>query len=54
MASIVPPFTLETATKKTKAAQDLWNTRDAEKVAGAYTVCVLNHFLWRWLRDFAA
>ena len=34
----VPPFTAETALKKVKAAQDLWNTKDPEKVILAYTV----------------
>lgn len=29
MASLKPPFTLETAIKKVKAAQDLWNTQFA-------------------------
>lgn len=38
MAGIVPPFTRETAIKKVKAGQDLWNTRNPEKVALAYTV----------------
>ena len=33
----VPPFTLETATKKVKAAEDAWNTCDPHKVAQAYT-----------------
>ena len=33
----VPPFNLETATKKVKAAQDAWNTCDPATVAGAYT-----------------
>ena len=33
----VPPFTLETATAKVRAAEDAWNTRDPERVAGAYT-----------------
>src|SRR5262252_7798437 len=33
----VPPFTLETATAKVRAAEDAWNTRDAERVAGAYS-----------------
>ena len=33
----VPPFNEETATKKVKAAEDAWNTRDPEKVALAYT-----------------
>jgi hypothetical protein len=36
-SSIRPPFTLETATAKVKAAQDAWNTRDPERVALAYT-----------------
>eukprot|EP00899_Mesostigma_viride_P028147 jgi/Mesvir1/8517/Mv09812-RA.1 len=34
----LPPFTLETATKKVQAAEDAWNTRDPERVALAYTV----------------
>jgi nuclear transport factor 2 (NTF2) superfamily protein len=33
-----PPFTFETATKKARMAEDAWNTRDPERVAGAYTV----------------
>ena len=33
----VPPFTRETATKKVRTAEDGWNTRDAERVALAYT-----------------
>ncbi|PPQ80473.1 hypothetical protein CVT25_001786 [Psilocybe cyanescens] len=32
-----PPFTYETATVKVKAAQDLWNTRDPQKVKNGYT-----------------
>lgn len=42
----VPPFTAETALKKVKAAQDLWNTKDPEKVALAYTVRPLSLFLY--------
>ena len=34
----LPPFTLETALRKVQAAEDAWNTRDPERVAGAYTV----------------
>jgi uncharacterized protein len=34
----VPPFNAETARQKVQAAEDAWNTRDPEKVAGAYTV----------------
>ncbi len=33
----LPPFTRETALKKTRAAEDGWNSRNPEKVAGAYT-----------------
>ena len=34
----LPPFTEETATQKVRLAEDAWNTRDAQKVALAYTV----------------
>ena len=34
----LPPFTTETAAQKVQAAEDAWNTRDPERVAGAYTV----------------
>ena len=35
---IVPPFTdPEVAARKVQIAEDLWNTRDPEKVAAAYT-----------------
>ncbi|MFD9662407.1 DUF1348 family protein [Rhodococcus sp. NPDC059968] len=33
----VPPFTLDTAIAKVRAAEDGWNSRDPEKVAQAYT-----------------
>ena len=33
----VPPFNEETARQKVQAAEDAWNTRDPERVAGAYT-----------------
>jgi nuclear transport factor 2 (NTF2) superfamily protein len=33
----LPPFTLQTATEKVQAAEDAWNTRDPERVAGAYS-----------------
>ena len=35
---LLPPFTLETAIQKVQAAEDLWNTRDPERVSLAYTV----------------
>jgi nuclear transport factor 2 (NTF2) superfamily protein len=33
-----PPFDETTAAQKVQAAEDAWNTRDPERVAGAYTV----------------
>src|SRR5690242_1808629 len=33
----LPPFTAETAAQKVQAAEDAWNSRDPERVAGAYT-----------------
>jgi nuclear transport factor 2 (NTF2) superfamily protein len=33
----LPPFTLETAVQKVRMAEDAWNSRDPERVAGAYT-----------------
>jgi uncharacterized protein len=33
----LPPFDRESATTKVRLAEDAWNTRDPEKVAGAYT-----------------
>lgn len=35
--SLVPPFTLQTATAKVRAAEDAWNSRDPERVALAYS-----------------
>lgn len=34
----LPPFTRETACEKVRLAEDGWNTRDAAKVATAYTL----------------
>ncbi|WP_040496654.1 nuclear transport factor 2 family protein [Fulvivirga imtechensis] len=34
----VPPFTIETARQKVQAAEDAWNTKDAERVSLAYTI----------------
>jgi nuclear transport factor 2 (NTF2) superfamily protein len=34
----LPPFTHDTAAKKVQAAEDAWNSRDAERVAQAYTI----------------
>jgi uncharacterized protein len=33
----LPPFTEETARQKVQAAEDAWNTRDPERVAGAHS-----------------
>src|SRR5205085_2865872 len=33
----LPPFTAETAAQKARMAEDAWNTRDAKRVALAYT-----------------
>ena len=33
----LPPFTRETAAEKARKAEDAWNSRDPERVAGAYT-----------------
>jgi uncharacterized protein len=33
----VPPFDLETAKQKVRAAENAWNTREPERVAQAYT-----------------
>jgi len=43
-----PPFTLETALAKVKLAQDIWNSRDPERVALAYT----EDSSWRNRDDF--
>jgi hypothetical protein len=34
----LPPFTEETARQKVQAAEDVWNSRDPERVSLAYTV----------------
>jgi nuclear transport factor 2 (NTF2) superfamily protein len=44
----LPPFTLETAKAKVRAAEDAWNTRDPERVALAYT----EDFEWRNRAEF--
>ncbi|NCX95568.1 MAG: nuclear transport factor 2 family protein [Chitinophagia bacterium] len=44
----IPPFTHETAAQKVKLAQDAWNTKDPERVAGAYTIDTV----WRNRSEF--
>ncbi len=34
---IIPPFTLESATRKVRLAEDAWNSRDPSRVALAYS-----------------
>jgi len=35
---LMPPFTLETAIAKVRAAEDAWNSRDPQRVSQAYTL----------------
>jgi len=44
----VPPFTRETATQKVRGAEDAWNSRDPDRVAGVYT----EDTLWRNRAEF--
>src|SRR6266550_3151545 len=44
----LPPFSEETARQKVQAAEDAWNTRDPERVAGAYT----EDSVWRNRHEF--
>jgi nuclear transport factor 2 (NTF2) superfamily protein len=46
----LPPFTLETATQKVRAAEDGWNSRDPQRVSGAYTA----DSRWRNRAEFVA
>ena len=44
----LPPFTLETAKQKVRAAEDGWNTRDPQRVSLAYTA----DSVWRNRAEF--
>jgi nuclear transport factor 2 (NTF2) superfamily protein len=44
----LPPFTEETARLKVQAAEDAWNTREPERVAGAYSA----DSVWRNRHEF--
>jgi nuclear transport factor 2 (NTF2) superfamily protein len=44
----LPPFTAETAAQKARMAEDAWNSRDAGRVAAAYT----EDSLWRNRAEF--
>jgi uncharacterized protein len=45
---LVPPFSLETAILKVQRAEDLWNSKDPEKIAMAYT----EYSKWRNRNEF--
>ncbi|WP_421914746.1 DUF1348 family protein [Mesorhizobium sp.] len=44
----LPPFTLETAARKARMAEDAWNSRDPERVSLAYT----EDSVWRNRAEF--
>ena len=46
--SPVPPFTRETAIQKVRGAEDAWNSRDPDRVAGVYT----EDTVWRNRAEF--
>jgi nuclear transport factor 2 (NTF2) superfamily protein len=46
----LPPFTEETARQKIRIAEDAWNSRDPDRVAGVYT----EDTLWRNRAEFPA
>ena len=46
----LPPFTAETAARKVRAAEDAWNSRDPQKVSGAYSP----DSVWRNRSEFFA
>jgi nuclear transport factor 2 (NTF2) superfamily protein len=46
--TITPPFDLDSARKKVQLAEDLWNTRNPEKVSLAYT----DDSVWRNRAEF--
>jgi uncharacterized protein len=44
----IPPFTVETATQKARLAEDVWNSRDPERVALGYS----EDSIWRNRGEF--
>ncbi|PKY09573.1 hypothetical protein B1757_14595 [Acidithiobacillus marinus] len=46
--ALAPPFTEESAVKKVRMAEDLWNTRDPDQVVNAYTLDTV----WRNRAEF--
>src|ERR1700726_3742014 len=49
-ATLVPPFTRETAIRKVRGAEDGWNSRDPERVSLAYSI----DSKWRNRSEFVA
>ena len=47
-SALIPPFTEESAVKKVRMAEDLWNTRDPGQVVNAYTLDTV----WRNRAEF--
>lgn len=47
-SALIPPFTEESAVKKVRMAEDLWNTRDPDQVVNAYTLDTV----WRNRAEF--
>lgn len=47
-APVVPPFTAETAARKVRLAEDVWNSRDPDRVVLAYT----EDSVWRNRSEF--
>lgn len=45
---MLPPFTLETAVLKARAAEDAWNSRDSDRIALAYSADTV----WRNRTEF--
>ncbi len=50
LTALRPPFTLETATQKVRAAEDAWNSRDPDRVSLAYS----EDSVWRNRSEFIA
>ena len=44
----IPPFTRESAIQKVRGAEDAWNSRDSDRVAGVYT----EDTVWRNRAEF--
>ena len=47
-ATIAPPFTIETATRKVRMAEDIWNSREPDRLASNCT----EDSTWRYRGEF--